>query len=54
MPLSAPNRIASPAEIAAESRPIRSETRPPYQIIEKMSRPSESVPNGNSRLGGVL
>ena len=54
MPLSAPSRIAMAAEIAAESRPIKSEMRPPYQIIEKMSRPSASVPNKNSRLGGAL
>lgn len=50
-PLTAPNRIASSVEMTVEPTPMNSDSRPPYQIIEKMSRPIVSVPNRNSRHG---
>ncbi len=37
---------------AALVRPINRDARPPCQMMAKMSRPSESVPNQNSPLGG--
>ena len=50
-PLTASNKIASSVEMTAEPTPMNSDSRPPYQIIEKMSRPIVSVPNRNSRHG---
>lgn len=52
-PLTAPNKIASSVEMTVEPTPMNSDSRPPYQIIEKMSRPIVSVPNRNSRHGAV-
>lgn len=37
--------------MTVEPTPMNSDSRPPYQIIEKMSRPIVSVPNRNSRHG---
>ena len=50
-PLTAPNKIASSVEMTVEPTPMNSDSRPPYQIIEKISRPIVSVPNRNSRHG---
>ena len=52
-PLTAPKRIASSVEMTVEPTPMNSDSRPPYQIIEKMSRPIVSVPNRNSRHGAA-
>lgn len=52
-PLTAPKRIASSVEMRVEPTPMNSDSRPPYQIIEKISRPIVSVPNRNSRHGAA-
>ena len=54
MPLIPPNTTAITVEINVENSPINSEIRPPYQILEKISRPIVSVPNRNSRSGARL
>ena len=53
-PLSVPSRAAMTVEMAAPRKPIVSDARPPYQIIEKMSRPIASVPKRNSWHGATL
>ncbi len=53
-PLAAPNTTAMTVEIAVAIRPMNSEMRPPYQIIEKISRPMVSVPNRNSCPGAAM
>ena len=45
--------LARSVEMTVEPTPMKSDSRPPYQIIEKMSRPIVSVPNRNSRHGAV-
>ena len=50
-PLTVPKRTASAVEIPVDSVPISRETRPPYQIMAKISRPIVSVPNQNSPPG---
>ena len=50
-PLSAPKTMAMAAEIMADAAPMNRDSRPPYHIMEKISRPMESVPKRNSRFG---
>ncbi len=52
MPLSDPNATAIRVETRVEAKPMNRDTRPPDQIMEKMSRPMVSVPKGNSPPGG--
>lgn len=47
-PLTEPKTIASTVERNVASTPIKSEIRPPYQIMEKISLPIVSVPKRNS------
>ena len=53
-PLTAPNTIATIVDISVAKTPINREILPPYQIMEKISRPIVSVPNKNSRPGASL
>ena len=50
-PLTEPNTTAMVVEISVARKPMHSEMRPPYQIIENTSRPMVSVPNQNSESG---
>ena len=54
MPLTVPNTIAIPADITVAAIPINRDCRPPYQIMEKISRPIVSVPNKNSLHGAIV
>lgn len=53
-PLTQPYTTAMAVETAAATNPMNSEMRPPYQIIEKISRPMGSVPKRNPLPGGWL
>ena len=53
-PLTEPKTIASTVERNVASTPIKSEIRPPYQIMEKISLPIVSVPKRNSPPGASL
>ena len=44
-PLNAPTSTPSPMDRNVETSPTASETRPPYKMRVKTSRPSSSVPN---------
>ena len=52
-PLTAPKRMAMAVDSRAAARPMNRESRPPYQIMEKISRPMASVPKRNSPQGGT-
>lgn len=54
MPLTVPNTIAIPVDITVAAIPINRDWRPPYQIMEKISRPIVSVPNKNSLHGAIV
>ena len=54
MPLTVPNTIAIPVDITVAAIPINRDCRPPYQIMEKISRPIVSVPNKNSLHGAIV
>ena len=47
MPLTAPYTTAMTVDTAAARNPTASDTRPPYQMQAKISRPMVSVPNQN-------
>lgn len=47
MPLTAPYTTAMTVDTAAAKNPTASDTRPPYQMQAKISRPMVSVPNQN-------
>ena len=53
-PLTVPNRMAMAVDSSVDRTPMVSEMRPPYQIMEKISRPIGSVPKRNSRDGASL
>ena len=51
-PAIVPMRMPVNAENSATETPTSSETRAPYSVRERISRPSASVPSGNSADGG--
>ena len=53
IPLTAPYTTAMTVAMAAARKPTVSDTRPPYQMQAKMSRPMVSVPNQNRADGAA-